>query len=97
MTQDQVFSLLLGPLGLTAGAILLIYLLISERLIPRGRLDEQKQATRDAIGVGQGAVDAMGKLADAVEARNRLDEQRVALERDEAQSSRRPATRRQAT
>lgn len=79
MNQDTL-TLLLGPLGLTAGLLFLMYLFVSERVIPRGRLDDQKTATKEALDIARQANSALDRMADAVEARNKLDTEKVQLE-----------------
>ena len=56
--------------GALAGAIWLIWLLLNERLVPKGRLDDQKELTRQALEGWHAANDANERLADAWEARN---------------------------
>lgn len=56
--------------GALAFAIWLIWLLLNERLIPKGRLDDQKELTKQAMEGWQTANEANQRLADAWEARN---------------------------
>lgn len=67
----------LGALGF---AILAVYALVTERVVPRGRLDDQKADKKEAMDLAQQSVAAMDRLADAVEARNRLEEARERAE-----------------
>lgn len=82
MSPDDTLKLLLGPLGLTVGLIFLVYLLVTEKVIPAGRLADQKAATKEALDIARQANVALDRMADAVEARNKLDSERVNLERD---------------
>lgn len=72
------WDFLLGPLGLTVFVLFLIWLFVTERVIPRGRLEDQKIATSAALDVVRGANLALEKMADALEARNRLDTEQLA-------------------
>ncbi len=56
--------------GALAMAIWLIYLLMTEKLIPKGRLDDQKAQTKEALDGWRQANSANERLADAWEARN---------------------------
>lgn len=71
--SEPTWDLLLGPLGLTVGALLLLWLLVSERIVPRGRLEDQKLATTEALSIARDANQTMEKMAEALEARNTLD------------------------
>lgn len=66
--------------GALAFAIWLITILIQEKLVPKGRLDDQKALTREALDGWSAATDANERLADAWEARNAA-EARLAGER----------------
>jgi hypothetical protein len=69
----------LGTLGF---AILAVYAFLKEIIVPRGRLDDQKAATAEALGLARSAIDDNERLAAAVEARNRLEEAREIAERE---------------
>ncbi len=69
----------LGTLGF---ALLSLYAFVTERVIPRGRLDEQRADKKEAMEHARQAIDANKRLADAVEASNRLDEARIQAERE---------------
>lgn len=56
--------------GALAMAIWMITLLIGEKLVPKGRLDDQKALTKEAIDGWKAANAANERLADAWEARN---------------------------
>jgi hypothetical protein len=56
--------------GAVAVLVWLVYSLITERLVPKGRLDDQKAATKDALDGWKQANSANERLADAWEARN---------------------------
>jgi hypothetical protein len=64
--------------GALAFAIWMIWLFLSEKIVPRGRLDDQKDLTQEALDGWKAANSANERLADAWEARNaaeaRLDE-----------------------
>ena len=80
MIDEGTLTLLLGPLGLTVGLLFLFWLMMSERLIPRGRLDDQKNATREALDIAREANQALDRMADAVEQRNKLDAEQAKIE-----------------
>jgi hypothetical protein len=80
MSTNEAFNLLLGPLGLTVGLLFFVYMLVSERVVPKGRLDDQKAATKDALDIAREANSSLDRMADAVEARNNLDAERARLE-----------------
>jgi hypothetical protein len=56
--------------GALAFALWLLNLLIKEELVPKGRLDDQKALTREALDGWKTANSANERLADAWEARN---------------------------
>lgn len=76
----------LGTLGF---ALLAVYAFLTERVVPRGRLDEQRADRKEALDMARDAIASNERLADAVEARNRLDEAREHAEA-EAVRRRRP-------
>jgi hypothetical protein len=70
----------LGTLGF---ALLAVYALLSERVVPKGRLDEKNEQIaehraekKEALDLAREAIANNQRLADAVEARNRLEEAR---------------------
>lgn len=80
-------NLLLGPLGLTVGLIYLVWLLLTERVVPKSRLNasleresELKNSVREAIDLAKSSNEAVERMADAVEARNALEAERVRIE-----------------
>lgn len=68
----------LGTLGL---ALLALYAFLTERIVPRGRLDEVRADKQEALELARAASTATERLADAVEARNKLEAERRAEER----------------
>lgn len=80
-------TILLGPLGLTFGLLVLVWFLVTEKVVPKGRLDDQKVATKDALDIARQANDSLDRMADAVEARNTLDAERVKLETERIKST----------
>ena len=69
----------LGTLGF---ALLVIYGFLTERVVPRSRLDEQREDKKEAIELARKSIEAGERLADAVEARNRLEEAREQAARE---------------
>lgn len=74
----------LGTLGFS---LLAVYAFLSERIVPRSRLDEQRADKKEAMDLAREAIASNERMADAVEARNRLEEAR---EQAEAEVRRRP-------
>lgn len=74
----------LGTLGF---ALLAVYAFLTERIVPRSRLDEQRADKKEAFQMAKDAIEANERLADAVEERNRLE---VVRTEAEAASRRRP-------
>ena len=87
MPDESTFTLLLGPLGLTAGLLILVWLFVTEKVVPKGRLDDQKEATKEALSIAHEANESLDRMADAVEARNKLDAERVRLETERVRAS----------
>lgn len=80
MPTEQQLTVLLGPLGLTAGLLFLVWLFVTERVVPKGRLDDQKEQTKDALDIARQANESLDRMASAVEARNQLDTERARIE-----------------
>lgn len=80
MPTESQLTVLLGPLGLTAGLLFLVWLFVTEKVVPRGRLDDQKTATKEALEIARQANESLDRMANAIEARNQLDTERVKLE-----------------
>lgn len=72
MTLPQLLDLLVGASPF-AMAVFLIYLLITEQVVPKGRLDDQKALTKEATDGWKLSVTANERLADAWEARNEAE------------------------
>jgi hypothetical protein len=62
----------LGTLGF---ALLAVYAFLTERIVPRGRLDEKKADMKEAMDLARASVAAQEHLAAAVEARTRLEDE----------------------
>jgi hypothetical protein len=67
--------------GVIAFALLVIYGFLTERIVPAGRLKDVQEQLRDALDAGRAALGSMDRLSEAVEARNRLEEERLREER----------------
>jgi hypothetical protein len=67
------WDLILGPAGVAVLTLSVLWLFVTERIIPRGRLEDQKLATQEALSVAKDANQTMEKMAEALEARNNLD------------------------
>lgn len=85
--DQSTLTILLGPLGLTAGLLILVWLFVTEKVVPRGRLDDQKESTKEALSIAHEANESLDRMADAVEARNQLDAERVRLETERVRAS----------
>ena len=72
----------LGTLGF---ALLVIYGFLTERVVPRSRLDEQRADKKEAIDLAKASIAAQERLADAVEAGNQLDRARDQAAREARQ------------
>ena len=75
-----------SALGVLGFALLAIYAFLTEKVVPRSRLDEQREDKKEAITLARESVAAQERLADAVEERNRLE---AAREHAEAELARR--------
>lgn len=75
----------LGTLGF---ALLSVYAFLTERVVPAGRLADKEAARKEAMDIARAAVAANERLADALEARNRLE-----AAREQAESERIPRRR----
>lgn len=69
----------LGTLGF---ALLAVYGFLTEKIVPRSRLDEVQGDKKEAIELARAAIASNERLADALEAANRLDAARVEAERE---------------
>lgn len=69
MGLEQLIQLLSGG-GALGIAIFIIWLFITERIVPKGRLDDQKAMTKEAMDIARSSVAANERLADAFEAKN---------------------------
>lgn len=69
----------LGTLGF---ALLAVYGFLTEKIVPRARLDEAKADKKEAIELARAAIASNERLADALENDNRLEQARVEAERE---------------
>lgn len=53
---------------------LVIWAFLTERIIPKGRLTDQKELTKEAIAGWRESTKAVDRMADAWEARNEAEE-----------------------
>ncbi len=72
MPLDQLLQLI-NTGGTLAFAIYMFWLFLSERIVPKGRLDDQKALTKEAVDGWRASVAANERLADAFEARNEAE------------------------
>lgn len=79
MTFEQLLPQLLGPLGTLVLALIVIWALVSERVVPRGRLDEKERDRAELSTLLDKALSLGEHVSSAAEDRNRLD--RLAAER----------------
>lgn len=79
MTPKDILDLLSGA-GTLGFAVLAIYAFLTERIVPGSRLEEQRQEKKEALDLLRASIASMDRLSDAVEARNRLEEARMAAE-----------------
>ena len=91
---------LLGPTAALVGAIALIGLFLTERLVPGARALRAEKSRDDGLLLIRDLADAFDKMGDALAERNRIDAEaqrlegeRIRLERDKMeQASRRRRT-----
>jgi hypothetical protein len=76
----------LGTLGF---ALLAVYAFLTERIVPRSRLDEQRADKKEAMDLARASVAQQERLATAVEERNRLESAREQAELEFRRSERR--------
>lgn len=69
----------LGTLGF---ALLAVYGFLTEKIVPRSRLDEKEAAKKEAMALAKAAIANNERLADAIEAANRLEAARAEVERE---------------
>jgi hypothetical protein len=69
----------LGTLGF---ALLAVYAFLTEKVVPRSRLDEHRADKKEAMDIARGSVEQQKRLAAAVEERNRLEAAREQAEAD---------------
>ena len=72
MGLEQLLQLLSGG-GTLGFAIFIIWLFMTEKIVPKGRLDDQKVLTKEALDLARSSVAANERLADAFEARNEAE------------------------
>ena len=72
MNLDQLLQLLSGG-GAFGIAIFMLWLFLTERVVPKGRLDDQKALTKDALDIARSSVAANERLANAFEAKNEAE------------------------
>ena len=66
----------ISTLGTLGFALIALWALVREWVVPKSRLDEQGADKKEAMDLAKEAIAAGERLADAVEARNRLEEAR---------------------
>lgn len=54
--------------------ILIVWGFLTERVVPKGRLDDQKETTKEAIAGWRESTKAVDRMADAWDARNEAEE-----------------------
>lgn len=89
---NQFINLLIGPVGLTVGAIFVIWQFTSDKWLTAARADKQAQKVEDiwrerwqemkddrdvAIDIAEKAVGGYTSVADAIKERNKLDTLRL--------------------
>lgn len=69
MTIEAILQAL-STFGALGAAALIIWGFLTERIVPKGRLDDQKALTQQAVEGWKLSISANERLADAWEARN---------------------------
>ena len=72
----------ISTLGTLGFALIALWALVREWVVPKSRLDEQRADKKEAMDLAKEAIAAGERLADAVEARNRLEEARELAARE---------------
>jgi hypothetical protein len=75
VTLKEIFEAV-SALGTLGFALLAVYAFLTERIVPRSRLDEQRADKQEAIELARSSIAAQERLAAAVEAGNQLDRAR---------------------
>lgn len=75
MSLKEIFDAV-SALGTLGFALLAIYAFLTERVVPKSRLEEQRDDKKEALQLARDAVRQAERLADAVETRNRLEAER---------------------
>jgi len=73
---------LLGPVGLTAFLLVAILAFTTERVVPGSRALRAETAAKESLNLAVQANDALEKMADALEERNKLDAERMRMTGD---------------
>lgn len=60
---------------------LIVWGFLNERIVPKGRLDDQKELTKEAIAGWRESTKAVDRMADAWDARNEAEERFRASQR----------------
>ena len=81
MSLDQILNAV-ASLGTLGFALIALYAFLTEKVVPKSRLDEQRADKQDAMELARESIRQQERLADAVEARNRLEEARERAEAD---------------
>lgn len=80
MTAKDILDIVSGA-GTLGFAVLAIYAFLTERIVPLSRLEEQRREKREAMDLARASITSMDRLADAVEARNKLEAERMEWDR----------------
>lgn len=68
--------------GAIAVLIVMVYLVLREHLVPKGRLDDQKSLTKEAMDGWKAQTAATTQVAEAITQANKIDEERLRIERE---------------
>ena len=87
MTFKEVVDAV-SALGTLGFALLAVYAFLTEKVVPKSRLDEQREDKKEAMDLARESIRQQERLADAVEARNQLEAARTQAESEAARRAR---------
>lgn len=70
---------LLGPAAALALALVSLFMFVTERVVPGGRLVKAEAAAAAALALAETAIASQKQMASALEGRNQLDQERIRL------------------
>lgn len=87
MTAKDILDILSGA-GTLGFCALAVWAFFTEQIVPRARLEEQRAEKREAQELAKQTITSLDRLSDAVEARNRLEAERLEWDRRQEEINR---------